>query len=203
MRQNDFRLDRLVGFDFHEKTIGVVGTGKIGGAFTRIMHGFGCTLLGYDIEQHQALIEATNITYTSLEELCGQSDVISVNCPLNVYTKSMFNTNTFSKMKKGVMFINTARGGVVNTNDLMDAMDNGTAASAGLDVYEYEKPIFFYDHTDKELEDKLFEKIRSYPNVLITGHQAFLTQEALKGIASTTIANLDVWEGNGISENEL
>lgn len=203
MKQNNFCLDQLVGFDLHKKTIGIVGTGKIGGTFTRIMHGFGCKLLGYDIEQDHELIDDTNISYTSLEELCEQSDVISVNCPLNSNTKYMFNKQTFSIMKKGVMFINTARGGVVNTNDLIDALDNGIIASAGLDVYEYEKPIFFYDHTGKVLEDKLFEKLRSYPNVLITGHQAFLTNEALKGIASTTIANLDAWERNEISENEL
>ena len=203
MKQNNFCLDRLVGFDLHGKTIGIVGTGKIGGAFTRIMHGFGCNLLGYDIEQDQELIDETNISYTSLKELCEQSDVISVNCPLNIYTKYMFNKEVFSKMKKEVMFINTSRGGVVNTNDLMDALDNGTVSSAGLDVYEYEKPIFFYDNTGKELEDKLFEKLRSYENVLITGHQAFLTNEALRGIASTTIANLDVWQRNGTSENEL
>ncbi|SKB58786.1 2-hydroxyacid dehydrogenase [Maribacter arcticus] len=203
MNQNNFILDQLVGFDLHGKTVGIVGTGKIGGAYTRIMHGFGCKLLGYDIEQDQELIEDTNISYTSLERLCEQSDVISVNCPLNVCTKHMFNKEIFSKMKKGVMFINTARGGVVNTNDLIDALDNGIIAFAGLDVYEYEKPIFFYDHSGKALEDRLFEKLRSYPNVLITGHQAFLTNEALKGIASTTIANLDAWERNEISENEL
>lgn len=203
MKQNDFRLDKLVGFDLHNKTIGVVGTGKIGSAFVRIMHGFGCKILAYDIEQDNELIEKCKVEYTSLETLCKKSDVISVNCPLNEATKYMFNKTTFSQMKNGVVFINTARGGIVNTQDLLEALDEGIVASAGLDVYEYEKPIFFYDHSNSQIEDELFEKLRSHPNVLITGHQAFLTNEALLGIAKTTIDNLDQWSQTGKSENEV
>jgi D-lactate dehydrogenase len=115
----------------------------------------------------------------------------------------MFNKTTFSQMKNGVVFINTARGGIVNTQDLLDAIDEGIVASAGLDVYEYEKPIFFYNHSNKQIEDELFEKLRSHKNVLITGHQAFLTNEALQGIAKTTIDNLDQWSLSGKSENEV
>jgi len=115
----------------------------------------------------------------------------------------MFNKTTFSLMKRGVVFINTARGGVVNTIDLMQAMDSGIVSGAGLDVYEYEKPIYFYDHSKDQLSDKVFEKLRSYENILITGHQAFLTNEALEGIAGTTIENLTEWEQNGVSKNEL
>ena len=203
IQQNDFRLDKLIGFDLHGKTIGIVGTGKIGTVFAKIMHGFGCKLLGYDIEKNKELINQTKITYTSLEVLCKSSDVISVNCPLNAETRYMFNASVFTQMKKGVVFINTARGGIVNTNDLIEAIDNGIIAAAGLDVYEYEKPIFFHDHSAKKVDDKLFENLRSYPNVLITGHQAFLTNEALNGIANTTIENLDAWEQKGISKNEL
>jgi D-lactate dehydrogenase len=203
MKQNDFRLDKLVGFDLHNKTIGVIGTGKIGAAFVRIMHGFGCKIVAYDIEQDNELIEQCSVQYTSLEALCKISDVISINCPLNEATKYMFNKTTFSVMKKGVVFINTARGGIVNTQDLMDALDQGILASAGLDVYEYEKPIFFYDHSNTQIEDKLFEKLRAHDNVLITGHQAFLTNEALQGIAKTTIDNLDQWTETGKSENEV
>lgn len=203
MNENDFRLDQLIGFDLHGKTVGIVGTGKIGAAFAKIMHGFGCKLIGYDIEENQELIHQTNITYASLEELCNSSDVISVNCPLNTATKYMFNKKIFAQMKKGVVFINTARGGIVNTLDLMDALDKDIVAAAGLDVYEYEKPIFFHDHKGSQINDELFQKLRSYPNVLITGHQAFLTNEALQGIAGTTIANLDAWSHDGISKNEL
>lgn len=203
MKQNDFRLDKLIGFDLHNKTIGVVGTGKIGGAFVKIMHGFGCKILAYDIEHDNDLIEKCKVQYTSLETLCKHSDVISVNCPLNENTKYMFNKTTFSQMKKGCIFINTARGGIVNTQDLLDALDKGNVAMAGLDVYEHEKSIFFYDHSNTQLTDKLFERLRSHKNVLITGHQAFLTNEALEGIATTTISNLDEWSNFGKSKNDL
>lgn len=203
MNKNDFRLDQLIGFDLHGKVIGIIGTGKIGAAFAKIMHGFGCKLIAYDIEENQELIHQTNISYTSLSELCKSSDVISVNCPLNTETKYLFNKSAFSQMKKGVVFINTARGGIVNTIDLIEALDIGTVAAAGLDVYENEKPIFFYDHTDSQINDAIFQKLRSYPNVLLTGHQAFLTNEALQGIADTTIANLNGWSNNQISKNEL
>ena len=203
MKQNDFRLDKLVGFDLHNKTVGVIGTGKIGAAFVRIMHGFGCKILAYDVESDNELVEQCNVEYTSLEAVCKNADVISVNCPLNEATKYMFNKTTFSQMKKGVVFINTARGGIVNTEDLIAALDDGIVGAAGLDVYEYEKPIFFYNHSNSQIADELFEKLRSHKNVLITGHQAFLTNEALQGIAGTTIDNLDQWSKSGSSENEV
>ena len=203
MNKNDFSLDQLIGFDLHEKTIGIVGTGKIGAAFAKIMHGFGCKLIAYDVEENQELIHQTNISYTSLEELCKSSDVISVSCPLNTATKYMFNKSAFSQMKKGVVFVNTARGRIVNTIDLIEALDSGIVASGVLDVYENEKPIYFYDHTDSQINDVIFQKLRSYPNVLLTAHQAFLTNEALQGIADTAIANLDGWSNNEISENDL
>ena len=203
MESGDYRLDHLIGFDLHGKTIGVVGTGKIGAAFTKIMNGFGCKLLGYDIETNNELVQSTNIKYTSLEELCERSDVISINCPLNEQTKYLFNKILFSKMKKGVMFINTSRGGVVNTVDLIEAIDLGIIGAAGIDVYENEKPIFFFDHTNTTINDDLFLKLKSFDNVLITGHQAFLTNEALKGITDTTIENLSSWEEKGYSINEV
>lgn len=203
IKKNDFRLDDLVGVDLHGKTIGIVGTGKIGATFAKIMHGFGCKLISYDILENKELIRQTKITYTSLEELCKLSDVISLHCPLNSATKYMFNKNVFKQMKKGVFFINTARGGIVNTLDLMAALNDGIVAAAGLDVYENEKQIFFYDHSGSKIKDELFETLRSYPNVLITGHQAFLTNEALQGIANTTITNLSDWTQNGISRNDL
>ena len=203
MKTNDFRLDQLVGFDLQGKTVGIVGTGKIGSAFTKIMHGFGCKLLGYDIAENTDLIAKTNIQYTSLDELCKESDVISICCPLNTETKYMFNKSTFALMKKGVYFINTARGGIVNTVDLIEAIENKTVAAAGLDVYENENGIFFKDLSNKVLVDDLFEKLRSYSNVLITGHQAFLTQEALTSISQITMENLSNWEQFGKSPNDL
>lgn len=203
MKKNDFRLDQLIGFDLHGKTVGVVGTGKIGSAFAKIMHGFGCKLIGYDVFENQELITETKITYTSLEDLCKASDVISIHCPLNSKTKYLFSKNLFSQMKKGMLLINTARGGIVNTSDLIEALNEGIIAAAGLDVYENEKPIFFYDHSGSMIKDELFEKLRSNSKVLITGHQAFLTNEALQGIADATMNNLTNWMKNGKSDNDL
>lgn len=203
MRKNDFRLDELVGFDLHGKTVGIVGTGKIGSVFAKIMYGFGCKLLAYDIDVNQELIKETQIEYVSLESICAQSDIISINCPLNTLTHYLFNKSTFSIMKTGVVFINTARGGIVNTRDLMEALDNGTISFAGLDVYENEKPIFFHNHSHQKIEDELFEKLRSYPNVLITGHQAFLTHEALNDIGTASINNIDQWIKEGKSSNDI
>jgi len=203
MRKNDFRLDQLVGFDLHGKTVGIVGTGKIGSAFGAIMHGFGCKLLGYDVYENSDLVREANIVYTSFEKLCQSADIISVHCPLNGATRYLFNKHSFSQMKRDVVLINTARGGIVNTVDLLDALDRGIVGHAGLDVYEYEKPIFFQDHGDFQIKDELFQKLRSHPRVLLTGHQAFLTNEALAGIAGTTIGNLDAWASNGTSENEV
>jgi D-lactate dehydrogenase len=203
MKKNDFSLDQLIGFDLHGKTIGIVGTGKIGSAFAHIMKGFGCKLLGYDSIQNKELISQTNINYTSLEELCRQSDVISVHCPLNIETQYLFNKSNFSIMKKGVFFINTARGSVVNTKDLIEAIENKTIGAAGLDVYENEKDIFFRNHLNNVIIDDLFDKLRLFPNVLITGHQAFLTNEALTGIAETTFVNINDWESKGKSDNDL
>ncbi|NHN24773.1 2-hydroxyacid dehydrogenase [Flavobacterium jejuense] len=203
MYKNDFRLDELVGFDLHGKTIGIIGTGTIGTVFTKIMHGFGCKLMGYDILENKALINQTNIKYTSFEELCQSSDVISIHCPLNDATNYLLDKKAFQLMKKGVIIINTARGGIINTLDLMEALDNGIVAAAGLDVYENEKGIYFKDLSSSNIHDELFEKLRSYANVLLTGHQAFLTKEALQGIAETTISNLSEWTENGISKNDL
>lgn len=203
MQIGDYRLDHLVGFDLHGKTIGIVGTGKIGAAFAKIMHGFGCKILAFDMQENKELMNEIPISYVSIEDLCVNSDVISVHYLLNGTTNHLFNKTTFSQMKKEVIFINTARGGIVDTEDLLDAIENKMIGAAGLDVYEKEKPIFFHDHTDTPIKDSLFLKLRSYPNVMITGHQGFLTTEALEGIAHTTVANLNAWAYKGISENEI
>jgi len=200
---NDFTLDQLVGFDLFGKTVGIVGTGKIGGIFARIMNGFGCKLLAYDVETDDELVKDINIKYTAFNDLCEQSDIISIFCPLNEATQYLFNKDSFQKMKKGVFIVNTARGAIINTVDLMEAIDKGIVAGAALDVYEFEKPIFFKNHESKRINDDLFAKLRSYPNVLITGHQAFLTQEALMGIAETTFSNINEWEKKASSVNDL
>jgi len=203
MQMGDYRLDHLVGFDLHGKTVGIIGTGKIGTAFAKIMHGFGCQILACDPQENEELIQQIDISYTTLEDVCKNSDVISVHCPLNRETKYMFNKSNFSLMKRGVIFINTARGTIINTEDLIDALKMGNIGAAGLDVYEKEKTIFFGNHINKKLEDHLYTILRSFPNVLITGHQGFLTNEALEGIAQTTIVNFNAWAYNGLSENEL
>lgn len=202
MHTNDYRLDDLIGFDLYKKTVGIVGTGKIGAAFSRIMKGFGCNLLAHDIYENQELIQETGITYTSLQNLCNQADVVAIFCPLTPQTKYLFNKESFNWMKSNAIFINVARGGVVNTRDMLDALNTKKFAQAGLDVYENEKPIYFKKH-DKKPDDLLFEELKNHPNVLITGHQAFLTQEALSQIAQTTINNLDQWEKLGVSEHEI
>jgi D-lactate dehydrogenase len=203
MKRNNFSLDQLVGIDLHGKTVGIVGTGNIGAAFATIMKGFGCRLLALDIVENKPLIFNTGLTYTNLETLCEQSDVISVHCPLNPATDYLFNKKLFDKMKKEVFFINTSRGGIVNTIDLVAALRNNTIGAAGLDVYEHEKELFFTNHNSTVLLDDLFEELRNLPNVIITGHQAFLTKEALSGIAETTIKNCNQWEENGYCENDL
>jgi D-lactate dehydrogenase len=201
---NNFCLDGLVGFDLYGKTVGIVGTGKIGANFARIMNnGFGCKLLGYDIVQNKELISQTHITYTTLDELCNNADIVSLHCPLTKITHHLFNKYVFAKMKKGVILINTARGAIVNTIDLIAAIENGTIAAAGLDVYENEKPLFFINHLDKPILDSTFQQLQLLPNVLITGHQAFLTKEALTSIAQTTIKNISEFSTKGYSENDL
>lgn len=203
MTRNDFSMDDLVSFDLHQKTIGIVGVGKIGGAFATIMNGFGCQLLGNDPLVNKELQLKTAITYTDLEDLCQQSDVISIHCPLNPETRYLFNKPLFEKMKKGVLLINTARGSIINTIDLLTALDSEIVAGAGLDVYENEKGIFFRNHLNTVIVDPLFDKLRNQQNVIITGHQAFLTKEALTDIAQTTFHNINLWEQRAFNPNEL
>lgn len=203
MKQNDFSLDELIGFELYKKTIGIVGVGKIGSAFAQIMNGFGCNLLGVDPIENKLLKLKTGLKYTSLEAICQESDVISIHCPLTPETHYLFNKSLFDTMKKGMLLINTARGCIVNTNDLLLALDNKIIAGAGLDVYEHEKDIFFRNHLKTIILDKTFEELRNRQNVIITGHQAFLTNEALFEIAKTTFQNIDYWEQGFVCPNEL
>jgi D-lactate dehydrogenase len=202
IRMNDFRLDTLVGFDIHGKTVGLIGAGTIGCCFANIMRGFGAKVIGYDPHPTQQARDA-GISFVTLNELLTQSDIISLHCPLNESTKQLISKEVIYKMKEGVILINTARGGIVNTADLLDAIDSGKVAGACLDVYEREKQLFFEDQRQTLRQDPLFSRLLSNRNVIVSGHQAFLTKDALKGIAQTTIANLDHWEDGEDSPNEL
>jgi D-lactate dehydrogenase len=202
MQLQDFRVDSLTGFDVHGKTVGIIGTGKIGMAFASIMNGFGTRILAYDpVEAPEA--KKMGIEYVTLNELLRQSDIVSIHCPLNTATRNLLTKQQFLQMKRGSMLINTARGGVVKTADLIDAIENGILKAVCLDVYENEKGLFFEDHREDVLKDPLFARLRSFKNVLITGHQAFLTDEAIAGIAKVTIANLDSWQQTKRSPNEV
>jgi D-lactate dehydrogenase len=203
MARNDFSLNELVGIDLYQKTVGIIGLGKIGSAFAKIMNGFGCRLLGYDPIENKQLTKQIPLSYTPLKELYQQSDIISIHCPLNDETRYLFNEKVFSLMKKGSFLINTARGSILNTIDMLAALDNGTLAGAGLDVYENEKNIFFRNHLNNIILDPTFEKLRNHKNVIITGHQGFLTKEALSSIAQTTAENINNWEKEKINPNEL
>jgi D-lactate dehydrogenase len=197
MDLQDFRLDTLTGFDIHAKVVGVVGTGKIGMAFARIMNGFGAVVLASDpINNPEA--DIVGIKYVPFEELVKKCDIISIHCPLNESTKNLFSKIQFNQMKTGCILINTSRGPIINTADLIDALEKRIVGAACLDVYDKEKGLFFEDHRASVLRDPVFTRLRSFKNVLITGHQAFLTHEALSGIAGTTINNLDRWT-KGIS----
>jgi D-lactate dehydrogenase len=203
VHQQNFTLDKLVGFDLNGKKVGIIGTGRIGSAVARILHGFGCTLIAYDVNRYQWLENKYNVFYTGLNTLCSMCDIITIHLPLNDQTKYLVNKKLINQMKKGVMLINTSRGGVLNTIDVLDALRKGQIGYLGIDVYEYEKGLFFNDHSGETITDTLFTQLMDYSNVLITPHQAFATREALTNIAGTTTDNLSKWEKEGVSENEI
>ena len=189
-REFNFRLAGLLGHDIHGRTVGVVGTGKIGAVFARIMHGFGCPLLGYDLSANPACSEL-GMEYVSLEELLRRSDIISLHIPLMPQTHHLINRETLALTKPGVMLINTSRGGLIDTEALIDYVQRGHVAAVGLDVYEEEEGKFFHDLSDTVMNDEVLARLITFPNVLLTSHQAFFTHEAMRTIAETTIANLD------------
>jgi D-lactate dehydrogenase len=199
----NFNLDHLVGFDLNGKTVGIVGTGRIGSVMSKIMHGFGCKVLGYDIEENNNLRELYNLRYTSLQDLCKNSDIISLHVPLNSETHQLIDEDLISEMKDGVILINTARGSIVNTEHVIEGLRNGKIGALGIDVYENERGIFFYNHSQHIPDDEFLIQLNAFPNVLLTGHHAFLTQEALTNIADTVIFNLDCWANGEETENEL
>ena len=196
VREGNFALEGLLGFDLHGRTIGVVGTGKIGECFARIMAGFGCRLLGFD-PQPNAECLALGMRYVELPEMLAASDVISLHCPLTPQTRHLINAEALACMKPGAMLLNTSRGAVVDTPAVIAALKAGTLGSLGLDVYEEEADLFFRDLSGEVLHDDIFARLLTFPNVLITGHQAFFTEEALSAIATTTLANIDAFEDRG------
>ena len=187
VRENDFSLSGLMGFNFYQKTAGIIGTGKIGAAMCRICHGFGMKVIAYDVYQNEDLKDF--VTYVSLDQLLSDSDVISLHCPLMDSTYHMINIETIRKMKDGVILVNTSRGALVKTNDLIEGIRMHKFAGVGLDVYEEETANVFEDRSDEILEHSTTARLLSFPNVMITSHQGFFTREALEAIAATTLNN--------------
>ncbi|SHN34250.1 2-hydroxyacid dehydrogenase [Chitinophaga sp. CF418] len=199
----NFSLDGLTGFDMNGKTVGIIGTGQIGAVAAKILNGFGCKILSTDLQENRELIEKYNVHYTKLDNLYTQSDIISLHIPLTPRTRYIINKDSIDKMKKGVMIINTSRGALINTKDIIQGLKKGQIGYLGLDVYEEESGLFFEDHSEDILQDDMISRLLTFKNVLITSHQAFLTDTALQNIAMTTIYNLDCFENNGICKNEI
>jgi len=189
VREQNFSLNGLLGFDVHGKTVGVIGTGNIGKAFCKIMLGFGCRVLAFDLVINKDL-ENAGVAFLPLIEVLQQSDIISLHCPLSEQTHHLINTNTIQLMKKGAMLINTSRGGLIDTRAVIGALKSGQVSYLGIDVYEQEEKLFFRDLSSNIIEDDMIQRLMSFPNVLVTAHQAFFTEEALHQIATITLHNI-------------
>ena len=190
-RDGNFSLNGLMGFDMHGKTIGIIGTGKIAKILIRLLKGFGMRILAYDLYPDMKFAGEEGISYVSLDELYRESDIISLHCPLTDQTKYMIDKDSIDKMKEGVMIINTGRGQLINTNDLIEGLKEKKIAAAGLDVYEEEGGYFYEDKSDKIIDDDVLARLLSFNNVIVTSHQAFFTKEALHNIAETTLQNIE------------
>lgn len=202
VREDNFALEGLLGFDLHGATVGIVGTGKIGLCFARIMHGFGCRLLAYDVYQNPDCLKL-GIEYVALSELLAQSDVVSLHCPLMPETHHLINAETIGQLKPGMMLINTSRGGLIDAAAVIGGIKSGQIGYLGIDVYEQEEDLFFEDLSDTIIQDDTFQLLQSFPNVVITAHQAFFTREALQNIASTTIGNISDFEAGWPCTNQI
>lgn len=195
VREGNFSLDGLLGFNLHERTVGIVGTGKIGLILGQIMKGFRCQILAYDVYRNPEL-EALGGKYVELPELFANSDIISLHCPLTPETHHLINAEAIEKIKPGVMLINTSRGALIDTQAVIEGLKSGKIGYLGVDVYEQESELFFEDLSGAIIQDDIFQRLTTFPNVLITGHQAFFTAEALHNIAETTFANIaDIEQG--------
>jgi D-lactate dehydrogenase len=196
VREGNFALDGLMGFDLVGKTIGIVGAGNIGSVVARIATGFGCKVLAYDPVQRSEC-ECIGVEYVGLDALLERSDIVTLHCPLNEGTRHMIDAAAIARMKSGELLINTSRGAVVDTHAIIDALKRRRLGGVAIDVYEEEDALFFEDRSDEAIMDDQFARLLTFPNVLITGHQGFFTVEALTNIAATTIANLDAFEKTG------
>lgn len=192
-RQFNFRNDELIGFNFCGKTVGIIGLGNTGLAVANIFNGMGCHVIGYDIAPPR---KVSAVKLTGLDYLLATSDIISLHIPLTAQTRQLITRETIGQMKDGVMLINTSRGGLINTNDVLEALDRGKVGYLGMDVYEYERGVFHENHENDKEQDPLLQKLMDHPNVIVTPHQAYLTREALQEIANQTIKNLDLWQAN-------
>lgn len=201
VREGNFALDGLLGFDMHERTAGIVGTGKIGVAVAEILRGFGCELLAYDVYESDAA-RALGVRYVDLPELFAASDLITLHAPLTPETHHLVDADALDQMRDGVMVINTSRGALIDTAAIIEALKTERVGALGLDVYEEEGDLFFEDLSNQVIRDDVFARLLTFPNVLVTGHQAFFTAEAMQSIAATTLQNVtgfaegDVPEGN-------
>lgn len=202
-RDGNFSINGLLGFNMHGKTAGIIGTGRIGRCLIAILKGFGMSILGYDRYPDDAYAKQNNISYVSLDSLYRKSDILSLHCPLDSTTEHMINVKTISRMKSGVMIINTGRGKLIQTKSLINGLKSGKIGSAGLDVYEEESEYFFEDRSTEMITDDILARLLTFPNVLITSHQGFFTAEAMKNIAQTTLENLTEFFTGGYIKNEL
>jgi D-lactate dehydrogenase len=193
VREQNFSLTHLLGFDLHGKTVGIIGTGKIGAVFAKIMQGFGCQVLAYDPIQNPECVKL-GVQYLALNDLYAQSDIISLHCPLAPNTQHLINEQALAAMKPGVMLINTGRGALIDTKAIIQALKTGHVGYLGIDVYEEEENLFFRDLSEMIIQDDMFARLQTFPNVVVTGHQAFFTKEAVTNIAVTTLTNITLFE---------
>lgn len=202
VREGNFALDGLLGFDLHGATVGIVGTGKIGRGVARIMHGFGCRLLGHDVAPSDEC-RALGLDYVPLERLFAESSIVTLHTPLTPETRHLIDAAALARMPTGVMIVNTGRGALVDTRALIDGLKSGKIGYLGLDVYEEEEGLFFQDLSSAVIQDDLFARLLTFPNVIVTGHQAFFTRQAMTAIAETTLENVDAFERGRRSGNEI
>ena len=203
VREGNFSLEGLVGFDLHGKAVGLLGTGQIGAVAARIFHGFGCRLLAFDIRPDARLASELGVRYAPLEEIYERADILSLHVPLTPETHHLVNAAALARMKRGVMIVNTGRGALIDTKALIVALKTGHVGAAALDVYEEEEGVFFRDLSGRVLEDDVLARLLTFPNVLITSHQGFLTREALAAIAATTLDSADAYERGEPLRNEV
>jgi D-lactate dehydrogenase len=202
IREGDFSIKGLMGFDLHGKTVGVAGTGRIGAAFARIMLGFGCRVLAFDPFPSPELAN-NGVEFADLDTVFAESDILSLHCPLTPETAYIVRTETIARMKPGVFLINTSRGKLINTQDAVRALKQGRIGALGIDVYEEESGVFFENLSDTIIADDLLMRLTTFPNVIITSHQGFFTREAVENIAATTLANIDAFAATGECPNRV